>query len=455
VAASCNASEDTEPVAENVSARPTVGAVPTDLTALRSGDSGLPFPIDGLLHERSHVFPGDASWPTLTYLVGEVHRRRGDSERSRKAFRELAIWAAGDPYGDTWGGSGLAALALWRWLQILDRAAPSEAAEVDRALEGATVLGGTRLYRGMVRVDPLQPGLPQLDEGVTKLSAHVAWKNDRKDAAMAFSFGCGKKKILLQSPLVKKPDGTTQLTFEPKEPLVAISKPNSKVKNDDGGYEILEAKFSANKERNEIFAKVTIKSFQGETEVVEMAGKIRADHSATLVDLNPPAPDRHRLTAEALCVDDKDCNEIILDITYKVGSKEYPKQFVSETLLKSNPVEEEANDDDEQGDGECKSHQECEGDFDDLESVEDENEDKDKDKTDTPDGTENLDDATDELTGKDEPGDFVGASPNKEAKKILWKRPEEKKESPAEQGPSPSEAKPAKTPKTTDPQDRE
>ncbi|MGH8487496.1 MAG: tetratricopeptide repeat protein, partial [Gammaproteobacteria bacterium] len=117
------------------------------------------------------------------YLVGEVHRRRGDSEGSRKAFRELATWAAGDPYGDTWGGSGLAALALWRWLQILDRAAPSEAVEVDRALEGATVLGGTRLYRGMVRVDPLQPGLPQLDEGVTKLSAHVAWKNDRKDAA--------------------------------------------------------------------------------------------------------------------------------------------------------------------------------------------------------------------------------------------------------------------------------
>ena len=141
LAASCNASEETEPAAENVSARPTVGAAPTDLTALRSGDIGLSFPIDGLLQKRSQVSPADASWPTLTYLVGEVHRRRGDSESSRKAFRELATWAAGDPYGDTWGGSGLAALALWRWLQILDQAAPSEAAEVDRALEGATVLG--------------------------------------------------------------------------------------------------------------------------------------------------------------------------------------------------------------------------------------------------------------------------------------------------------------------------
>lgn len=35
----------------------------------------------------------------------------------------------------------------------------------------------------MVRVDPLQPGLPQLNEAVTNLAAHVAWKNNQHDAA--------------------------------------------------------------------------------------------------------------------------------------------------------------------------------------------------------------------------------------------------------------------------------
>lgn len=65
--------------------------------------------------------------------MGEVQRRRGATDAARNAFRQLAVWAAADPYGDTWGGSGLGALALWRWLQIIDRNGSADPDEVQRA----------------------------------------------------------------------------------------------------------------------------------------------------------------------------------------------------------------------------------------------------------------------------------------------------------------------------------
>ncbi len=129
----------------------------------------------------------DPSWPTFTFLVGEINRQRGHTERARAAFSGLASWAAsshptGGPYGDTWGGSGLAAIGLWRWLQILDEHGPAASDEVDRALDVAAKLRDTRLYWGMTQSGVL-PGLPLVAEDVAARLAHVAWKNQRQDRA--------------------------------------------------------------------------------------------------------------------------------------------------------------------------------------------------------------------------------------------------------------------------------
>ncbi len=144
--------------------------------------------VDTLVSDARKIAQDDPSWPTIAFLIGEVHRQRGNSEQARAAFSELASWAASDhpagPYGDTWGGSGLAVVGLWRWLQILDEHGPATPDEVDRALDIAEKLQETRLYLGMMQ-SGLLPGLPLIAEDVADRLAHVAWKNQRQDHALS------------------------------------------------------------------------------------------------------------------------------------------------------------------------------------------------------------------------------------------------------------------------------
>jgi TolA-binding protein len=158
----------------------------TLFAALQSGDAAPD--IQAVLAATRNAPRTDPNWPALTYLVGETHLKRKDVEKARAAFRDLAVWAASDqsagPYKDQWGGSGLAAIGLWRWLRIVDLhgGAPEE---VEQAVKAAAALQGTRLYTGMVR-SGLLPALPLLEEDVARLAAHVAWKAKRPEAAALF-----------------------------------------------------------------------------------------------------------------------------------------------------------------------------------------------------------------------------------------------------------------------------
>jgi hypothetical protein len=130
----------------------------------------------------------DPNWPALRYLTGEAQLRSGDVEKARATFRELATWstdpALTGPLRDGWGGSGLVAVALWRWLQILD-AHGGETEEIAEALKVSRAVYRTRLFVGMVRPD-LLPALPLLEEDAARLLAHVLWKAKQPEAASVF-----------------------------------------------------------------------------------------------------------------------------------------------------------------------------------------------------------------------------------------------------------------------------
>lgn len=153
---------------------------------LQSGDSAPD--IQPVLAETRNALHTDPNWPALTYLLGEAYLKRNDIGQARETFRDLAVWAASDqsagPYKDQWGGSGMAAIALWRWLKILDEQGGT-AEEVEQALKVAAALQGTRLFGGMVR-SGLLPALPLIEEDVARRLAHIAWKAGRPEAMGLF-----------------------------------------------------------------------------------------------------------------------------------------------------------------------------------------------------------------------------------------------------------------------------
>ena len=139
--------------------------------------------------DRIAAASADSSWPMLMYLAGEAHLRRGNTAAAKTAFARLTSWAATNhpagPYGDTWGGSGLAAVGLWRWLQILLQQPSLDSAEVDAVVVLASQLRETRLYGGMVRPG-LLPALPTLEESIADRLAHLAWKQQHPEAVSLF-----------------------------------------------------------------------------------------------------------------------------------------------------------------------------------------------------------------------------------------------------------------------------
>jgi soluble lytic murein transglycosylase-like protein len=124
-------------------------------------------------------------WPVDTFLRAELYQLRGDNSEARKAYGALAEWSAQDPYQDGWGGDGLAAIALWRWIEIADVPSGVEQEEASRIFNCAQKLRTMRLYRGMFSA-PLLGTLPQVEEESVRGLAQLAWLAGRKNEAERF-----------------------------------------------------------------------------------------------------------------------------------------------------------------------------------------------------------------------------------------------------------------------------
>lgn len=122
-------------------------------------------------------------WPVHAFLLGEVHRLRGEFPQARETYRSLVEWAVNNPYHDGWGASGLASLALWRWLQFANDDPSPNREEADDLREDFDKLNETRLVRRMFET-PVLATLPQLQEDTERRLAWLAWTSGNKDLAL-------------------------------------------------------------------------------------------------------------------------------------------------------------------------------------------------------------------------------------------------------------------------------
>ncbi len=117
----------------------------------------------------------DPMWPVYTFLLGEARRLRGENKSAARHYRELAEWAAADPYQDTWGGSGLAAVALWRWAELLRQEAAPDAESVTALFALNEQLQPMRCTRSMFLLPAsIIAALPQLEEDIARTTALLA-----------------------------------------------------------------------------------------------------------------------------------------------------------------------------------------------------------------------------------------------------------------------------------------
>lgn len=123
--------------------------------------------------------------PLHTFLIAEVLQLRGDEVSARRFYRSLAEWAASDPYEDNWGGSGLAAVSIWRWLQQVSTETCPDRDESLHFIEVADQLLNTRLVKGMFHPyhTHLLCSMPLLEEDIRRNLAKLAWNVDARDKA--------------------------------------------------------------------------------------------------------------------------------------------------------------------------------------------------------------------------------------------------------------------------------
>jgi tetratricopeptide (TPR) repeat protein len=149
------------------------------LSATQSADSAIRFDLDSFLSSTADLKQDNPVWPIHMFLLGEIYRLRENTTKALSVYRSLVEWAARDPYGDGRCGSGLASVALWRWIQELSMDSSPDPEMVNHMIKVAERLRASRLMRNMFNM-PVLIAMPQLEEDIVRRMALVAWNAKQK-----------------------------------------------------------------------------------------------------------------------------------------------------------------------------------------------------------------------------------------------------------------------------------
>lgn len=155
------------------------------LEAARSTEAAASLDLNQFKYQDPKKIPKPLlpDWPIYSLLLGEVYRLRGDTAQAKKLYKGLVQWAATDPYADGWGVSGMVPMALWRWLQIIERTPNPNPEEGKELLESVSKLWNTRLVQGMFEPLAMLCALPQLEEDILRRLTSLAWSIGEKEEA--------------------------------------------------------------------------------------------------------------------------------------------------------------------------------------------------------------------------------------------------------------------------------
>lgn len=139
--------------------------------------------LSGQWMQAPPVSKNDPRWPLATFLMAEKLFQQGQAVKARQLYRDLAEWAAGDPYNDTWGGCGLAIIALWRWARLLypekgafPETAKRDQAEVQGLITTAAQLRQTRFMQNTLHLPGQIIGaFPRLEAELVRQMATIAY----------------------------------------------------------------------------------------------------------------------------------------------------------------------------------------------------------------------------------------------------------------------------------------
>ena len=127
----------------------------------------------------------EAAWPLFGFLKAEILLAEGQKAEARSHYRALVEWSRSNPYGDEWGGSSLAGVALWRWMRLLGEMENCPPDEVEAFMKALPQLLNARLVGNLFGPNILG-SLPAMGKEIALQAPRLALRCGKTEEALRF-----------------------------------------------------------------------------------------------------------------------------------------------------------------------------------------------------------------------------------------------------------------------------